>query len=178
MVKKINSKQIEKLSGLKANTLHYYIQAGALEPDVNAGQGTGTQRLFSVANLFEATLISRLINLGMPRRAIVAFMKDIRKNNDRKRMDPETIMVSKYVELLIFHQDKGQYVHKFVTDGGKKHKLARAQFNKRIAMTSWPKPEDLMDIFTVFPLTITINLTMFADFILAVSKSIDDNNQG
>jgi DNA-binding transcriptional MerR regulator len=176
MIKNLNSKQIEVYSGLKANTLHYYIQAGAIEPDVAAGQGTGTQRLFSVANLFEATLISRLINLGMPRRAIVAFMKDIRGNNERERMDPEKILASKYVELLIFYQDKGRYVHKFVTDGGKKHKLARAQLNKRISTTSWPKPEYLMDIFTVFPLTITINLTMFADFILAVSKSVDDNN--
>ena len=48
------SKQLEEIIGLKVNTLHYYVAAGGLDPDVDPGEGRGKSRLFSPTNFVEA----------------------------------------------------------------------------------------------------------------------------
>ena len=70
----LTSKQVEKALNIRANTLHYYIKAGALVPDIDAGKGRGKKRLFSETNLMEIFIIKRLIDYGIPQRVIVALL--------------------------------------------------------------------------------------------------------
>jgi|GEM_PF-6502832 len=70
---------IEKITGLKSNTLHYYIQRGILTPDVREAQGRGTRREYSPKNLMQAFVLKFLMDLGLPRMAIREFFQSARE---------------------------------------------------------------------------------------------------
>ena len=125
------SKMIEEELELKANTLHYYIQAGGINPDIDAGSGTGHTRKFSATNFFQAGIIKVLMGYGLPKRSIVAMMKSIIKSKDENLLNPQkfldrTVHRSNQVtaEFLIFFPDsssRGGFVHRFVTDSNLKN---------------------------------------------------------
>ena len=89
---KLTSKKIEALVGLKANTLHYYIEAGVIFPDIDPGSGTGTVRLFSATNLIEAEILQQLIRFQLPKRVIVDVFRKIKVAGERDQLDPRVIL--------------------------------------------------------------------------------------
>ncbi|BBO72767.1 hypothetical protein DSCW_01840 [Desulfosarcina widdelii] len=105
------TKDIENLCGLKQNTLHLYIQAGALTPDIDPGKGTGKTRLLSGINFVQAVIIANMIDHGLPRRAIVEMMKSL--NQDRGRLDPDELPNHGTVYVAFF-KIRGRWVHSFL----------------------------------------------------------------
>jgi len=83
----ITSKTIEREVGLKSNTLHYYIEAGAIIP-FDPGSGRGTQRRFSKKNLFEAVMLKHFIKIGFSKVLIVKIFKKINSSHSWKRLNP------------------------------------------------------------------------------------------
>ncbi|MFZ7124748.1 MAG: MerR family transcriptional regulator [Desulfobacterales bacterium] len=114
MKTQLTSKQIESITGLKANTLHYYVQAGAVTPDIDGGDGRGTRRLFSGTNLVEVVIINRLIEMGVAKQRILECLKGIREAGDREKLAPEKIQ-HPFSGFLVFAWDgSGQIKHKFI----------------------------------------------------------------
>jgi len=93
------SSQVEKIIGINANTLHYYVQDKALIPDIDKGEGTGKTRKFSETNLIEAMIIKHFMEFGLPRRSIVSIFQKINDAGERKRLHPSTF----------FKQEKNQF---------------------------------------------------------------------
>ena len=122
------SKQLEEIIGLKVNTLHYYVAAGGLDPDVDPGEGRGKSRLFSPTNFVEALLIMRLILFGIPKKRILEFLKSIRKSGERDRLSPDRIEGAPKARIfLVFRLQTNmpatsldpdpEKIHQFVTGG-------------------------------------------------------------
>jgi len=88
---KFTSSEIDKETGLKANTLHYYIQGGAITPEIDRGEGTGKTRRFSETNFVEAVLIKNLLDFGLPRKSILKIFKAINDSDERHRLNPRLI---------------------------------------------------------------------------------------
>lgn len=110
----ITSQKIEQICGLKANTLHYYIQSGAIVPDIDKGSGRGTKRLFSSTNLIEAIIIQRLIDLGLSKKRIVQALKSIQNANERSKLS-DPIEMSKFSEFLVLSPTAdGSMTHQFI----------------------------------------------------------------
>ena len=70
------TKEVSEKTGIKANTLHYYIKAGAIKPEIE-GNGRGTVRMFSRTNVIEAAIIKALINFGLSKKRILLIMRDV-----------------------------------------------------------------------------------------------------
>ena len=120
------SKDIKKICGLKRNTLHLYIQEGALKPDVYPGSGTGTTRLFSATNLVEAILITKLILDGLPRRSIVSMFKGIKRAGDRKMLNPaQDIDPVKMGFFLVFYREGKDFKHEFLLFNRQKSNITK-----------------------------------------------------
>ena len=100
---KFTSKQIFEITSLKINTLHYYIKAGIITPDVEESAGTGTSRYFSSINLMEASILIRLIRFGIPKRTISIFFQSIKKERDF--LNPQKILKAKGNIFLYFLTD-------------------------------------------------------------------------
>ncbi|MGD9082882.1 MAG: MerR family transcriptional regulator [Desulfobacterales bacterium] len=157
---------IEEITGMKVNTLHYYIKGGAIIPDIRLGEGTGKSREFSETNCLEVIIINRLMNYGIPRRTIIEIFKKIRKNGERGRLDPRKICNAKTTEYLLIyiHEKEFQgFRYRFVSDGGEKYSPTYKKFReeRRIELTSYNGIESLMD-FISFPYVdtnILINLS-------------------
>ena len=98
----ITAQTIHRFTGLKPNTLHYYVREQAVIPDVFKGSSQGTQKLFSSVNVMECALIQFLINFHIPRRDIVALLKSIRETNQRILLDPAEILNDDRISALLF----------------------------------------------------------------------------
>ncbi len=86
-----SSTDIEKITGLKSNTLHYYIQRGIIYPDVREAEGRGTRRVYSAKNLLEAFILKFLMDLGLPRKAIQSFFESARAGYGEGLFDPHAL---------------------------------------------------------------------------------------
>jgi DNA-binding transcriptional MerR regulator len=122
MMKEITSTKIQKLVGLKANTLHYYVQAGAIIPDIDLGEGTGHTRIFSETNLMEISILTTLVNFGLPKRIILQLFKNIQKAVERDKLNPEKIPEKAETQLLLFFPEgppvsSKKITHKFIDEG-------------------------------------------------------------
>lgn len=162
------SKQIENHFGLKINTLHYYVQAGIITPEIDRGSGTGHQRLFSETNAVEAAIIAKLMKMGLAKKNIAKVFEGIAKAGERKRLDPRNIVDSddSVDFLLIYPGDDGNLSHRFVSNMGpefsKKGKAAREIWR----VTSVDQPENIYDfMFSANPI-ISINLSLFMSLAL------------
>lgn len=169
---KFTSKQIEENLHLKVNTLHYYIESGAIIPDVDKGRGTGTKRIFSSLNFFEACIIKHLMNYRQPKKSIVAMMKSIRDAGDRHFLNPARFLKSDsdkgYIEFLVFISDgEGSFTHRFIKHGGGAYVKPRQHWREQQGKTFYDGLEDIGDFLTTMPNGIFINLTItFGLFIL------------
>jgi hypothetical protein len=95
---------IQEKFGLKSNTLHYYIKAGAIVPDIDPGRGTGTKRLLSEINVMECVILKNLLSISLPKAVIVYFFKTIRKPYwERSLLDPSKIVSEKANLTLYFY---------------------------------------------------------------------------
>ncbi len=155
------SKQIERNLGLKANTLHYYIKAGGIIPDIDPGSGTGTSRKFSAINYFEAAIILNLMRYGLPKRTILEILINIKTAGDRSLLDPGEIYklenCNRY--LICWTQgEHGYYAHRFLNDGGDAFKKNREDWPKYMEQTSFDELESLTEFLTFIPYSIIINL--------------------
>ncbi len=110
---KVTSKQIEQITGLKVNTLHYYIKSGAIIPDIDVSAGRGTKRLFSDMNLMEALIIQRLIETGVSKRRIVEGLERIRTAGERDKLSFSAIAHEQSGFLIFYLQDK-TILHGFI----------------------------------------------------------------
>ncbi len=110
---KITSKKIEKLTGLKSNTLHYYIKSGALVPEVDKGEGTGHTRLFSVKNFLEACIIKRMIDFGYSKHIILKFFESIAKSEEWQDFKTDQAIKDRIIFLIIFYRSGSEIVHCF-----------------------------------------------------------------
>ena len=86
------TKIVSEIIGINSNTMHYYIEAGGIVPDIDKSSGTGTKRLFSETNLVEAGVLFELMLLHIPKRESVSFLRRIRNNNDRDKLNPINIL--------------------------------------------------------------------------------------
>ena len=116
--KEFTSKMIEETTGMKVNTLHYYIQSGVIIPDIDRGEGTGKSRIFSKTNCLEAIIINKLMKCGIPKRTIIKVFKKIRESNDYDKLNPKRILKSyNWNEYLIINFDDKNYIdYCFATD--------------------------------------------------------------
>jgi DNA-binding transcriptional MerR regulator len=119
--KVFSSKEIEAAVGLKMNTLHYYINAGAITPDVDEGRGYGHKRLFSSTNFTEVIIIRRLMDMGLPQSRITVMMKSINAAGDRSRLDPMKYLHAWTAggqfrrDYIVFLPAGKKYDHVFIT---------------------------------------------------------------
>ncbi len=97
----ITSLVIEKFVGLKSNTLEFYIENGALNPDIGFGSGTGSQHLFSTTNVMEAAIIHRMMSLSISKRLILAILKSINKSGKRPLLNPQSILKEDGTQFLM-----------------------------------------------------------------------------
>jgi len=95
------SVQLEKITGLKANTLHFYIQGGAITPGIQASEGRGRPRLFSPTDLVEVFVLKWLMDLGLPRKFIFSFFRELRAGYGEDCMNPEKIASGQYGEVMV-----------------------------------------------------------------------------
>ena len=96
------SKQIESEVGIKVNTLHYYVQSGAIDP-IDPGSGRGTRRIFSEKNFIEAIILKRLLDLRLPKQTILNFFKELKLTNEWTKLDPRRIIEQRKKVLIIFY---------------------------------------------------------------------------
>ncbi len=106
-MRSFSSPDIEHITGLKTNTLHYYLQRGAFTPDVQPAKGRGSHRRFSARNLLEACLLKFLMDLGLPRRFILDFFDGIHETYRSGVLDPEAIASSSGEMIIIFYPGMG-----------------------------------------------------------------------
>jgi hypothetical protein len=92
---------IEKNFGLKANTLHGYIKAGAIVPDIDPGSGTGTSRKLSATNIVECLILKDLMAIRLPRVLIISMLQKIRQSEERGNLDPISSSPGN-IKILIF----------------------------------------------------------------------------
>lgn len=103
------SKQFEQILGFKANTLHYYVDAGGITPDIDQGAGRGTSRRFSFANLVEGAIIRRLLDYGIPRKTIIAGLRSIADANERHLLKYDHLFDAHFKGLfLAFTLDRAE----------------------------------------------------------------------
>ena len=101
----ITSKTIEREVGLKSNTLHYYIKAGAIIP-FDPGSGRGTQRRFSRKNLLEAVMLKHFIKIGFSKMLIVKIFQKINTSSHWKNLNPiDPIKQFVALELYLLGED-------------------------------------------------------------------------
>jgi len=167
--KTYTTKQIEKKLGLNVTTLHYYIQAGIITPDIDIGEGTGNKRILSMRNVFEAGILRQLMNYGLPKKIIVKCFKSIYRAGERDLLDPERIIETGpddvfYTIYLVFYiNDDTEITHRFIKDGGEqKHILKRRDRKAFINKTSSEELESINDYLFFAPVCIVINLKMLA----------------
>ena len=138
--KEFTSKQIEQYVGIKANTLHYYIQSEAIIPDVDEGSGTGTRRIFSGTNYFEACIIKQLMDYGLPKKSIVQMMKSVRDSGDRHFLNPDRFLKSDSDnirgEFLVFLPQEKGFTHRFIKHGGEAYRKSHSQWKAMRDKTS------------------------------------------
>ena len=99
---------VERITGLKGNTLHSYIQRGAIVPEVRDAEGRGSRRLFSARNLVEAFVLKWLMDLGLPRNAILAFFENARRGYGPDCFDPRTVQERSRVTILFYPSSRGE----------------------------------------------------------------------
>jgi hypothetical protein len=115
---KFTTKEICGKVGIKSNTLHYYIEAGAIIPDVDESQGRGTQRLFSAVNLIEVAMVKRLISFGLLKKSIVLMLKSIRAKNERERLVSSLYAQDGINVFIAFAPDGSKgFEHRFAHEG-------------------------------------------------------------
>ena len=89
------------------NTIHYYIEAGALTPEIDPGSGTGTKRLFSETNFIEVYILNAFLRFSFPKRFIVNFFKEINNSGKRDLLIPDEILRDKAIKYIQFHPHPG-----------------------------------------------------------------------
>ena len=110
----LTSTQIEQLVGLRVNTLHYYVQAGAIVPDISTGAGRGTKRLFGSKNLVEVIIVKRMIEMHVGKQKIVEAMKSLRTDGEYKKKSLSELGDPVHRYLSVFSLEKGQMVHRLI----------------------------------------------------------------
>lgn len=114
-IEKLNftTKQITDIVGIKPNTLHYYIENGAIVPDVDPGHGRGTQRLFSAVNVIEIVMIHKLMKLGLLKKNITQMILELRKTGDREKLIISPYPYDNQLYLAFVADDAGICKHFF-----------------------------------------------------------------
>ena len=164
------TKQIEKKLGLNVTTLHYYIQAGIITPDVDIGEGTGNKRVLSMRNVFEAGILRQLMNYGLPKKTIVKCFKSIYRAGERDFLDPVRIIeagpddVFFHIYLVFYISNDNEITHRFIMDGDKKYVLKRKDRKDFYKKTSSDEIESINDCLVSIPVSIVLNLRILASF--------------
>jgi DNA-binding transcriptional MerR regulator len=90
-MRQFTTKTIEEATGLKRNTLHYYIEAGAIVPE-DPGRGRGTRRVLSRKNFIEAAILKRLLDLGLTKTRNLQALNLIRQSQDWKDLNIKALL--------------------------------------------------------------------------------------
>jgi len=156
---KFTSKQLEKLTGLKIRTSHYYVEAGILTPDLQGATGTGTIRYYSVVNLMEAEIISYFIGFGLPKRVIASFFASLKKDNSRSKLDPfEILKCDGDISLFFLPDIKNEQVfHSFVSSKMDHQYLRDIDFKD----------------YDLYPIRLTVNLKLMAKKLIEKLEGFD-----
>ncbi len=112
------TKQIVESVGIKPNTLHYYIENGAIVPDIDQSQGRGTQRRFSAVNMIEIVIIHRLIKIGLLKKNITQMIKGLRDKGDREKLIMSPYPHDDELDLVFTVDDNDVCKHYFVFSSG------------------------------------------------------------
>ena len=107
MKKTFTTREIEKSTGLKVNTLHYYVQAGAFNLQ-DPGGGRGTRRLLSERNFIEAVILKRLIELGLSKKIIVGLFKQFTNSAKWQNLTSREIVNAASLVYIVFWLERGE----------------------------------------------------------------------
>lgn len=107
MQKTFTTNKIEESIGLKANTLHYYIEAGAFDLQ-DPGAGRGTRRLLSERNFIEAVILKRLLEMGFSKKIIVRFFKQFTQSAEWQNLTSREIINAVSLVYVVFWLEHGE----------------------------------------------------------------------
>jgi len=91
---------------IKLNTLHYYVEAGVIEP-ANPGSGTGTKRFYSPKNLLEILILKYLLDLGFQKKNIIKFFNGLKSNQAWKNFKFQDDFCFKQIFMIYLFVDDG-----------------------------------------------------------------------
>lgn len=158
------TKEVARLTGMKPNTLHYYIQAEAVGTK-DPGSGRGTSRVLSDKNLLEAAILKELIRYAMPKKFIVPALQGLRISTDWKGFDPMEVMKNQKTILIVFYPEGKTVAHDIISvtprvhDSRKINEIPDAEFFEALAN---PVESHVNLTITRPGLFIVVNLSMIS----------------
>ncbi|GAB6905630.1 hypothetical protein DESC_290167 [Desulfosarcina cetonica] len=138
------AKDVEKMTGIKANRIHYFSDAGILIPARKAQKGEGilTYSFYDCVNVLEIFLINKLNAFFIPKRSIKEFFESIR--DIRNSLNPFKISDHKESAFLIFSYDEnGNLVSEFAENNSVKKAVSIVVDLKQLVSDLFKKVESL-----------------------------------
>ena len=86
--------QVCNIVGITYRQLDYWARTGLLEPSIQSAQGSGTQRLYSFADVVQLRVVKRLLDAGMSLKKIRQAMEILREQFRSERPLADVTLLS------------------------------------------------------------------------------------
>lgn len=100
------SREVQKLTGVPAQTLHHWAKTGFVVPSIRDGKGPGSRRLYSFKDVLALRVARRLRDEGIPMSKLRRVVSHLRDKKGVENPLAEAFLVVKGDDVVIECGDK------------------------------------------------------------------------